>query len=223
MKLSEYADREMMALDVANRLGSELRAALAQNDTVTFAVPGGSTPGPVFDALSAVHLDWERVEVILTDERWVPEANALSNAALVRRRLLTGPAAAARLRTYYSERQTIAEAARTHAEALRDLLPVDVMVLGMGADMHTASLFPGARGLEQALAHNAPACLPILIDGQEIQRFTLTAPVLRAAGEVHVLITGQDKRDALERAADMPDEDAPIRTVMDLATFHWSA
>ena len=72
MKLREYPDRDMMMIDLADQLAGEINAALMTHDRVSFAVPGGTTPGPVFDTLSAVDLDWARVHVLLTDERWVP-------------------------------------------------------------------------------------------------------------------------------------------------------
>lgn len=96
MELIEYPDRELMMLALADRLASEIGGFLRQQDRVGLAVPGGSTPGPVFDALAGLHLDWDRVDVVLTDERWVPAGSARSNARLVRARLLVRQAAAAR-------------------------------------------------------------------------------------------------------------------------------
>ena len=95
MNFIEYADRDMLAIDLANTLAGELETALLHHETVSFAVPGGSTPGPVFDALCAANVDWERVHVFATDERWVPEDNTRSNARLIRERLLVNRAAAA--------------------------------------------------------------------------------------------------------------------------------
>lgn len=223
MKMIEYPSAEQMMRDVAEVLGRALGAALASQSKVSFAVPGGSTPGPVFDALSEIDLEWSRVHVLLTDERWVPESNAQSNAALIRKRLLTGRAARAHFTPYYMADTEIADGAAALSNELSNLLPIDVMLLGMGADMHTASLFPGSGGLQDALAPNAPMLLPITVSGQEVQRFTLTAPVLRAARDTHVLITGTDKRDALDRAASLPESQAPIQTVLPRATIHWSA
>ena len=88
MDFVEYADRELMAIDLANKLAGALRAALARSERVLFAVPGGSTPGPVFDALCAARIDWASVDVLLTDERWVRPDHPRSNTRLVRERLL---------------------------------------------------------------------------------------------------------------------------------------
>lgn len=97
MNFVEFPDREVMLLDLANKIAGELRAALEVEDRVSFCVPGGTTPGPVFDILSGVSLDWGRVDVLLNDERWVPESSERSNTALLKRRLLVGQALAARL------------------------------------------------------------------------------------------------------------------------------
>jgi 6-phosphogluconolactonase len=88
--------------------------------------------------------------------------------------------------------------------------------------MHTASLFPGADRLAEALADDAPNLLPMRADGAGEPRITLTAPVLKGAQHIHILITGADKRDALERAAKLPVTEAPVRCVLDDATIHWA-
>ena len=95
MSLEAYPDREILAMDVADKLASELRVALDHSDVVALAVAGGTTPGPVFDVLSAVDLDWSRVRVMPTDERWVAPDSERSNEKLIRERLLVGRAAQA--------------------------------------------------------------------------------------------------------------------------------
>ena len=223
MKLIEYPTRDGMMAKVAETLADALRAALAQRDKVSLAVPGGTTPGPVFDALCEAPLDWSRVHVLLSDERWVPETDAQSNAALISARLMTGPAAAASFTPYFTADSDIDTAARDLSGQLSPLLPLDVLLLGMGADMHTASLFPGADGLEAAMSDDAQMFLPITVPKQETRRFTLTAPALRNAKTTHLLITGDDKRAALDRARMLPAHQAPVQTVLDNATIHWSA
>lgn len=222
MRLTTYPDREMLHLGLANALAGELADVLRREGRATLAVPGGTSPGPVFDILSGVDLDWSRVAVVLTDERWVPEDSPRSNTALVRRRLLTGRAAGARLLPLYAPAPWPEDALPELAEALVPHLPVSVMLLGMGTDMHTASLFPGADRLAEALAPTAPPLMALRAEAAGEARVTLTAPVLRGAIRSHLLISGPEKRAAIERAATLTPEEAPVRVILDQATIHWA-
>ena len=159
---------------------------------------------------------------MLSDERWVPEDHPRSNARLVRERLLQGPAAAAKFIPFYREGMTAREAAEVLSEELAEELPISLLMLGMGADMHTASLFPGAEGLTGALAHGAPAVCAIETDSQPEPRITLSAEALDGALEKHLVIYGDEKKEALERAVRLPPEEAPISAVMTGGTVHWA-
>ena len=223
MNLVEYPDRELMMFTLADQLASDLGAQLRLNDRASLSVPGGTTPGPVFDVLSGVGLDWNRVTVFPNDERWVPETSERSNGRLLKQRLLTGKAAAATFLPLYAEAERPEDAIDALAEAIEPHLPISVLLLGMGADMHTASLFPGADRLAEALAPDAPVLLPMRAAGAGEPRVTLSARVLRAAMAIHVMITGAEKRAALERAMDLTPQEAPIRAVLDDATVHWAA
>lgn len=221
MKIEEYPDRDLMAFHLADKLASELESYLSHNDTVLLAVPGGTTPGPIFDVLSGVRLEWDRVHIVLTDERWVPEDHPRSNTALIRKRLLTGHAAAAQYLPLYADGPPEREVPRL-SEMLEPHLPISVLVLGMGADMHTASLFPNADGLSAALAADAPVLNIIEPAGEPEKRVSLAARVLDDAMSKHLVITGAEKREALERASDMRTEDAPVRAVLSDITVHWA-
>ena len=89
--------------------------------------------------------------------------------------------------------------------------------------MHTASLFPGAPGLEDALASDAPTLCPVYPAGQDIARVTLSAPVLDGAMDKHLVIFGDEKRSALEKAVTLSPREAPIASVLDDLTIHWAA
>ncbi len=223
MKITEYADRDMLAIDLANLLAGELENSLFTHDHASLALPGGTTPGPIYDVLCAVRLDWSRVHILLTDERWVDETSPHSNAALLRERLLTERAAAAQFTPYYRAGKTAAEAAPEVSDAIDKYMPISVLVLGMGVDMHTASLFPGAEGLEAALASDAAHLCPISVPGQSHARLTLSAAALDGALSKHLVIYGDEKREALERALSLSRAEAPVRTVLNQATIHWAA
>ncbi len=223
MNMNEYPDEEMLAINLANVLAGKLTAALMVDDSVTFVVPGGSTPGPVFDALCDSDLEWSRVTVMLSDERWVPEDDPRSNAALIRDRLLTGRAAAATFVPFYTGSETPEEALAGLEARIAPLLPVSVALLGMGADMHTASLFPRGDNLRLALDAEAPILVPMRAEGLDCARVTLSARVLQDALNLHLVILGQAKRDALERALTLPPEEAPVAAVLDEMEVHWAA
>ncbi len=222
MEFIDYPDREMLVIDIANRLAGALRAALEHEERVLMAVPGGTTPGPIFDDLCAVDLDWGRVDVMLTDERWVPEDSPRSNTGLIKQRLLTERAAAARyLPLYLPAEQPEDRLAELEAE-IAPRLPVQVLLLGMGADMHTASLFPGADQLEAALDPRAPVLMAMRAPGAPEPRITLTAPVLDGALSKHIVIFGEEKREALERARTLKPSEAPVAAVLSQAQVHWA-
>ena len=222
MELIAYPDRELLMLGLADRLTGELAGALRVAERVSFSVPGGTTPGPVFDVLSEQALDWDRVSVVLNDERWVPEDSPRSNTALLKKRLLVSRASAATLIPLYAEAPAPEDRLAELSEGLEGHLPLSVLLLGMGADMHTASLFPGADNLAAALADDAPPLMAMRAEGAGEPRITLTAPVLKGALSTHVLITGAEKRAALERALSLPVEEAPVRAVLGGATVHWA-
>ncbi|SEN41066.1 6-phosphogluconolactonase [Gemmobacter aquatilis] len=222
MNVLEYPDRELLMLSLADRLAGELADFLRREGRASFCVPGGTTPGPIFDTLSGVDLDWANVAVFLNDERWVPESNPRSNTRLLRERLLRGNARLAHLVPLYAEAETPEPMLETLAEGLRPHLPISVLLLGMGADMHTASLFPGADRLAEALSPDAPILVPMRADAAGEPRITLSAPVLAGAMNIHILITGADKRAALERAAHLSPLEAPVAAVLKNATVHWA-
>ncbi len=223
MKKIKYPDAEMMAMDLADVLASEINNALHNKDRVTLVVPGGTTPGPIFDILCGVHLDWARVNIMLTDERWVPESSDRSNTRLLRERLLVDQAAAATFIPLYKDADSVEAALPDLSAAIGPLLPIDILLLGMGDDMHTASLFPGADNLQQAFDAHAPLLLPMRTKAAGEPRVTLTAPVLHGAMSTHIVFTGKAKNKAVKAARKINDPlAAPISAFLKGATVHWA-
>ncbi len=222
MNLIDYADDEMMAIDVANALAEDLTDALDHEARALLCVAGGSTPGPVFDCLCEADLDWSRVDVLPSDERWVPQDHARSNAGMIRRRLLTGRAAAATFVPLYMAAETPDPVLAELETNIQPRLPIAVALLGMGADKHTASIFPGADMLDKALDARAPALVPMRVPGQEDIRVTLSARVLNGAMAKHVIITGAEKRTALHDALGAPPREAPVAALLSDAVVHWA-
>lgn len=201
LDLHVFPDSETLAEALATRVAASLREALAARGEASLAVSGGATPQRFLCALAAQSLDWAGVRVTLVDERWVDEGSPRSNAALVREHLLRGAAAQARFVPLHRDEPRPEDALADVDAALDPLLPLDVAVLGMGADGHTASFFPGGDRLAEALDPASPArVLPMRASGAGEPRITLTLPVLLAAKRRFLHIEGEAKREVLERA-----------------------
>lgn len=222
MKFNEYADQDMLAIEVAQRIAGDLETHLLHHDTASLAVAGGSTPAPIFDDLCAAAVDWDRVHVMATDERWVPSDSERSNARMIRERLLTGPAAAARFLPFYVPDRAPDDVLAEVEALVSPELPLSVVLLGMGEDMHTASLFPGVKELDAALAASAPPLAVMRPQSQPEGRISLTAPVLNGAMSKHLVIFGAAKREALERAMTLPPEEAPVQAILSGTQVHWA-
>jgi 6-phosphogluconolactonase len=211
-----FDDREAMARSMAEDIAALLRAAIDARGHASLVVSGGSTPAPMFRCLSALALAWEHVVVTLADERWVtPDADD-SNERLARTNLLQGAAAAARFVGLKTPAATPeAGLAETEAALHRIARPFDVMVLGMGDDGHTASLFPGTAELSAALDPTAPAlCAPVRPAGLQ-PRMTLTLPAILDSRRILLQLAGENKWDVYEQALAGADATVmPIRAVL---------
>lgn len=222
MKFNTYPDAEMMMMDVANAITEDLEIALQSHGKASIAVPGGTTPAPLFDVLCAADLDWENVTVLQSDERWVPESSERSNAKLIREHLLADRAAKANFLSLYNHTEDPDTDIETTRTKVSELLPLSVALLGMGADMHTASLFPGGDNLALAVDPAAPSVMSMRVEGQPEARITLTEPVLNSAYAKHIVIVGDAKKEALEKARTLPAMKAPVGRFLNGAQVHWA-
>ena len=218
----EYSNREDLVSSVAKILANDLISATKVKQSVIFSVPGGGTPGPIFDELCEFDLDWKKVSIILNDERWVPETNDRSNTKLVRERLLIKKASRATYISMYSNNLTPELGIPKLEQRIERHLPISVLLFGMGADMHTASLFPDGDNLKKALSDNAPILLPMRSESTLEARITLSAKVLNQSKIKHLVIFGEEKRAAFEKAIDLPNIRAPISAVLPGASVHWA-
>lgn len=210
--MREFADTDAVAKALAADVAGLLSDAIDMRGRAVLAVSGGTTPVRFFGELSKAEIDWGKVIVTLVDERFVPPSHERSSERLVRENLLVGRAQEARFVPMYANAESVEEAARRANEAVAGLMPVDVLVLGMGTDGHTASLFPDAVGVEAMLDATAgPAVVPVHAPSAGEPRLTLSLAAICKARAVFLHIEGAEKRGVLERAA---AEKLPVAAVL---------
>jgi len=208
---------QALALDLAAFVADRLREGLSTRGRALLIVSGGSTPLPFLDALAQLELAWSQVTVTLADERWLPPDHVDSNERLVRAHLLQGPAAQATFVPMYTGEATPTQAQGPLETSLAALpWPADAVVLGMGSDGHTASLFPHAPELPAALdASRLERCLAVAappLPNVPVPRISLSRRALLDARALVIHITGQGKWALLQQAQQTgPIEALPIR------------
>jgi 6-phosphogluconolactonase len=215
--IREFADSDELAAALGRHIGAAISRRLQRDGKAAIALSGGATPVKFLRALSKQDLNWAAITVTLVDDRWVPPSSPRSNALLLRENLLQGPAAAAAFLPLVNPAET-PETGRAAAEnAIAALpLPFAAVTLGMGADGHTASFFPGADHLLDALNPPQGRRVETLHSQAAIEpRITLTLPVLLAADRIAIHIEGAAKREVLNAALQSgPVEAMPIRAVL---------
>lgn len=215
-----FEDNSALAPALAAAVADDLRAVLATVPQATLVVSGGRSPVPVFEALREADLDWERVVVTLVDERWVPETDPASNAALVKAHLLQGRAAAARFVPLYTGEASAAAAEASLADTFKNLPhPFAALILGMGDDGHTASLFPASPNLTAGLAlegsvADTPPCLAQVGAVAPTERMSLTLPWILHARRVYLQFGGAGKVEVFNAALAAPNRQYPVSFVL---------
>ena len=199
-------------------IAQNLRVALGLRDKASFVATGGLTPAPLYRALARERLSWPDITVTLTDERWLPIDDEFSNERMVRETLLTGAAAAARFIPLKTDDTRGEDAIGAVDRALRAApRPFDVCLLGLGADGHIASLFPGGEGFARAMAATETDPLVHAILARDAagtpRRMTLTLPALAASRLIVVMFAGAEKV-AMYREAKAGEGRSPLRTLI---------
>lgn len=210
-----FASGADAAADLAGRIALILSDAIAERGVATIALSGGRSPRPVLEALSKEPIDWRKLIVTLVDERWVDAVSGDSNERLVRETLLQGPAAESR---FVSMKTDAADAYAGQAEVEERFAalpwPLDVVLLGMGDDGHTASLFPGAAELTEGLS-SATRTIAVTPPEAPHQRMSLTASAILDSRHVFLQIGGAAKKAVYDRAlAGGRQEELPIRLAL---------
>ena len=210
-----YSDRERLDTSLSQAIADRLRHCIGQSGSVRLAVSGGSTPRNMLVHLSRQDLDWSKVTVLLVDERWVDPASERSNERMVRECLLQNQAATADFKGLY-----IPDCSATDAVAalkpVTDILekPLDILLLGMGEDGHTASLFPCAKNITSLLeADITEKLVPVIPETAPDERMSLSFGSLIQARLTCLHITGEMKRDILQKIM-TGQKEAPVGSVI---------
>ncbi len=203
-QMLEFSSREEQSMVLARIVAARLRAAIKLKGQATLVVSGGSTPVPMFEALAQLQLNWEKVTVLLADERQVADTHHDSNTRLVRQHLLKAEASNAISLPLWNDTLTPEENLDATTLRLKELAdPFNVVILGMGNDGHTASLFPCAdkESLKHSLDRSSNKdCALMYPTTAPHGRITLTLPRLLRAEQLVLHITGQEKQDVLKTA-----------------------
>jgi len=220
-----FANRADMLAQAAQDCIAIVRKAAQDHAAASVLLSGGSTPLPLYRALGQADLPWSQLHFALVDERWVDESDAASNARAVRESLFNaaGSAAGAQWVTMKTAHLHALDAQPEVERRYRQLPPVALCVLGMGADGHIASWFAGAEGLDHAL-HGDDFCAAIMaqpssVTGSHVERMTITRRLLARSQHIVLLFTGDEKWRTLALAKRGPATNAadlPVRALFDL-------
>ncbi len=197
-----FDNRQEASLAAASRIADALHRRLDVQNAASLVVSGGSTPEQCFAALAHSDIDWSRVGVLPSDERWVPGNHADSNERLVRDKLLVNGAASADLLAFFAEQTTAEQRAAVLDQEIRFLpFPFACALLGMGTDGHFASLFPDAENLDEGLdLESGTLCIPVRTESSPYERISLTLAALSRSDEIVLLFFGDDKRVIYDKA-----------------------
>ncbi len=179
MRFFDFLTADLQASALAYRVCSDIKQLMQTKEIITVSIPGGKTPTLFFNCLSQQPLDCSRVRFILNDERWVPLDSLLSNEALLKKELQSNSTAEAEMVSLFDSNFPIEEAVTLFNEKISHLMPIDICIVGMGEDGHTASLFPAMKNLILALnKQESPALIIADIENKSERRVSLNLSAL---------------------------------------------
>ncbi|MCD6211459.1 MAG: 6-phosphogluconolactonase [Sulfurovum sp.] len=212
-----FTEQDRLIEALSHSILKQLQNAIDTKGKASLLVSGGSTPKPLFEKLSKASLAWEKVSIGLCDERWVPASHPDSNEHFVKTHLLQEKAGKATFISMYQEEAESKTAEKLCSQKMREtLFPFDVLILGMGSDAHTASLFPDNEKLEMAFdLKNEDLCIAIEPTTAPHMRMSLTRAAILSADHIYLHFEGEEKRAVYQEA--IAGEDMykmPIRSVL---------
>jgi 6-phosphogluconolactonase len=228
VELKQFENTFALDMSLADEVSDRLRKSIQDQGQASLVLSGGRTPMGFFHQLSQQVLNWSKVTVTLADERWVDNDHNDSNEKLVKENLLINEAYSAKFLSLKNSAETaVAGEAELEAE-LSKYGQFTVVILGMGDDGHTASLFPGAEALPAGLAlDSGRSCIAVTPTTAPHERISMTLPRLLNTERLIVHISGQNKQKVLEQAnAGDNVEELPIRAILQQtqvpATVFWA-
>jgi len=213
----KFDNRDALFRQLSQDVMAGLSSALECRGQASMLLSGGPSPGALYRMMSDQDIAWDRVWFGLSDERWVAVDHPDSNENLVRHTLLTGRAAAANFIGLKSPPDDILAGQEQTELRLLDLpRPFDIVLLGMGLDGHTASLFPDSADVAAALDDDSKAlCQPIRRGAAEIPRMTMTCKALLQSREIKLLIFGEEKWQVYQQARAVKSTAQPVSFILD--------
>ena len=211
MSFHEFDSRSEAALAAGKRIVNALHRRLEAHVSAAVVVSGGTTPAPVYGYMAHKDLDWHRVHVLLSDERWVPADHPDSNEKMLRGALERSRASYAEIVSFFDATSSIDERCAELDDEIKGLpLPFTSALLGMGTDGHFASLFPDAGNLQAAVdLESMHSFVPVETASSQHSRVSMTLPALLRTDEILLLISGEEKRAVLEQATE-PRSELPV-------------
>jgi 6-phosphogluconolactonase len=213
-KKNNFENREQLDLALADKVSEILQQAISLKGKASIAVSGGSTPKGFFKVLSNKDIDWKKVTITLADERWVDIHSDDSNTRLVHENLLQNKASVAKF-FHLKQGEILCDETLVdlNVAATNALLPLDVLILGMGEDGHTASLFPCSEQINQGLdSNNEQSLMAVTPTTAPHQRITFSFASLSQSHNTFLHLCGDNKMKVLEKALNGDDVfDMPIR------------
>lgn len=228
--INEFTTADAQISAMAEVIIEALNDGIVERGRGCLAVSGGNSPKPLYQALAQSDLDWEKIDIVMVDDRFVPLGHKASNETMIRENLLVGEAEKATFWPLYAEGE-LAAVANQRAQEWKDLPSPDCAVMGMGSDGHTASWFPDADGLDNALAPTSNVVVPVIakkseVTGDFLERLTVSYGYLRDCPVRLLLMSGAEKRAVFETACgDGAINDMPIRALirdMHSITAYWT-
>lgn len=211
-----FTEQTQLIKSLSSSIIKNLNKAILEKGKASLIVSGGSTPKPLFEELSSCDIPWDKVKVALCDERWIPSSNKDSNEKLVKDCLLKNFAKNAQFISMYQEDIEIQKAEGLCSKIYKEeLFPFDVLVLGMGGDGHTASIFPNNIKLEEAFNEKSSLCVSMTPSDAPYDRMSLTKNGILSADNIYLHFEGEEKQKVYKKVLEGIDsKQMPIASIL---------